>query len=131
MYALKMTDFERFLFAVEPTAFHGEEPQLRFTFRLTAPTTNIGSLAFNGHEVEFTVKNGLIELANFRQARLETGLKSLKAVSRSEDDRTIVFEDQLGFYRMTLKLDTNDHRYQLSINHPNNTYLLDPVFIQG
>jgi len=131
MNALKLADFERFLFAVEPTAFHGEEPQLRFTFQLRATPENTGKNLFQGKHVEFTVKSGLIQLAKVLGSNEESGLRSLKVVSRSEDDRTILFEDQLGFYRMNLQFTPETGSYLLSINHPSNTYTLEPTFLQG
>jgi hypothetical protein len=131
MNALKFADFERFLFAVEPTAFHGEEPQLRFTFQLRATPENTGRNLFQGKHVEFTVKSGLIQLAKVMGSSEESGLRNLKVVSRSEDDRTIAFEDQLGFYRMTLQYTPETGSYLLGINHPNNTYLLEPTFLLG
>jgi hypothetical protein len=131
MYALKLADFERFLFAVEPTAFHGEEPQLRFTFLLGATPENTGRKLFQGKHIEFTVKSGLIQLAKVVGSNEESGLRNLKVVSRSEDDRTIAFEDQLGFYRMMLQFTPETGRYLLSVNHPSNSYTLEPTFLQG
>ncbi len=130
MNALRVADFGRYLFSVEPTAFHGEEPQLRFTFNMKPEASNSGTRLFAGHNIEFTVKNGLIELCTMRGDN-EDKVLTLKVTSRSEDDRNIGFEDQLGFYRLNLKLEGDTGRYVVALNHPSNTYTLDPVFLQG